>query len=197
MNILYLTNNKAENLLELPSFMEAYGDKVEIYFEKIDEKFIISKKIEFIVSDRYQYIIKKDVIELMKNKIINLHPSYLPWNRGYHSNFWSHYHNTPYGVSIHYVDEGIDTGKIIAQKRVFFNKNQDTLKTCYKKLRINIVELFFNNWVFIRDGKVKVIRHEFKGSHHFKKELDNIFSTLPKGWDTVIKDIIKLGRNNK
>ena len=43
----------------------------------------IIQKIEpdFIVSDRYPYIIKEDILNKFNNRAVNLHPSYLPWNR--------------------------------------------------------------------------------------------------------------------
>ena len=38
---------------------------------------------------------------------------------GEKSNFWPIIEKTPAGVSLHYIDSGIDTGKIISQKKVF------------------------------------------------------------------------------
>ena len=79
-----------------------------------------------------------------QKNIINLHPSLLPWNKGYHSNFWSIYENTPKGVSIHLIDDGIDTGDIVAQSELTYF-DEDTLRTTYKKLRASMVNLFFLN----------------------------------------------------
>jgi len=42
----------------------------------------------------------------------------LPYNKGSHPNFWSFIENSPKGVSIHEIDEGIDTGKLIASKKL-------------------------------------------------------------------------------
>lgn len=188
MKILYLTNKNAENISQLPNFMKTYGDEVEIHFEKINIDFFDNKKIDFIVSDRYQFLIKQDVIEHMEGKIINLHPSLLPWNKGYHSNFWCIYNGTPKGVSIHYVDRGIDTGDIAAQKEVYFLRD-DTLKTTYQKLRVSIVELFFYNWLKIRNNENQRTKQIEKGSVHYKKELDALFDKLPNGWDTKVSEI--------
>ena len=47
--------------------------------------------------------------------------SYLPYNRGAHPNFWSFVNNTVKGVTIHEIDQGIDTGKIILQKSIKFD----------------------------------------------------------------------------
>ena len=52
--------------------------------------------------------------------MINLHISYLPYNKGAHPNFWSWVKNTPKGVSIHLISEKIDAGDIIFQKKLIF-----------------------------------------------------------------------------
>ena len=54
-------------------------------------------------------------------KIINLHISYLPYNKGAHPNFWSFADNTPSGVTIHEVNENLDSGNIIFQKKIEFD----------------------------------------------------------------------------
>jgi methionyl-tRNA formyltransferase len=196
MKILYLTNPNAENLNELPDFMKAYGDEVTIYTQKIDFEYIQSIKADFVVSDRYEFIIKKNIIDQFNNKIINLHPSILPWNKGYHSNFWSIYDNTPKGVSIHVIDVGIDTGHIVAQEEVDYYED-DTLRTTYKKLRATMVKLFFSKWEIIKKEKIDLKKQDTENeSHHFKKEFDQIFYKLPNGWDTKISEIIKL-KNEK
>ena len=196
MKVLYLTNPKAENLNELPDFIKAYGDKVIIYTKKIDAEYIATIKPDFVVSDRYEFIIKKNVINIFNNKIINLHPSLLPWNKGYHSNFWSIYHDTPKGVSIHVIDEGIDTGKIVAQDEIEYF-DDDTLRTTYKKLRASMVKLFFSKWDLIKKENIELIKQDTKNeSLHFKIEFDQIFDKLPMGWDTKVSEIMKL-KNEK
>ena len=44
---------------------------------------------DFIVSYGYRHILSKNILDLLPNKIINLHISYLPYNRGADPNFWS------------------------------------------------------------------------------------------------------------
>ena len=44
---------------------------------------------DLIISFGYKHIIKKEVISNSNIPIINLHISYLPWNKGAHLNFWS------------------------------------------------------------------------------------------------------------
>lgn len=61
-------------------------------------------------------IVKK--VNLLGINVINTHPSYLPYNRGKHPYYWAIVDGTPFGVTIHYVDDGIDTGHILWRKRI-------------------------------------------------------------------------------
>ena len=78
---------------------------------------------DLILSFGYNKIISKKILSKLPKPPINLHISYLPYNKGSHPNYWSFVENTPSGVSIHEVDEGIDTGKIIYRKKLLLKKN--------------------------------------------------------------------------
>lgn len=60
-------------------------------------------------------ILPKIILNLSKRGFINMHPSLLPFNKGRNPNFWALTEQTPYGVTLLFADEGIDTGDIIAQ----------------------------------------------------------------------------------
>jgi len=189
MNILYLTNSDAEKINELPSFMETFGDKVFIKTERFDLNFVKDKKIDFIVCDRAQFLIKKDIIDLLPKKIINLHPSFLPWGRGYYPNYWSIKLKFPHGVTIHFIDEGIDSVDIIAQTKCGYSKTE-TLRTTYSRLRKLMIALFKCCWPEIRLNKMTGIPQNAKnGNIFYKKESQEILEKLPKKWDTIINDI--------
>jgi len=84
-----------------------------------------------LVSYRYKYIIPPQVLADFHPKFrLNLHISYLPWNKGADPNLWSFIDNTLKGVTIHSLDNGLDTGDIAFQKRMFFSPN-DTLATMF------------------------------------------------------------------
>lgn len=51
-------------------------------------------------------------------RVINTHPSYLPYNRGKYPYYWSIVDGTPFGVTIHLVEKGIDTGPILWQEEI-------------------------------------------------------------------------------
>lgn len=64
-------------------------------------------------------LLKKNIIDIPKKGCINLHPSLLPKYRGGYPIFWTYYHfDQKPGVTVHYIDEGEDTGNIIYQESV-------------------------------------------------------------------------------
>jgi methionyl-tRNA formyltransferase len=149
-----------------------------------DEKIQSTVGYDLVISYGYRHILKKEIIESSKAPIVNLHISYLPWNRGAHPNFWSFYECTPSGVSIHLIDEGVDTGAIIYQRYVNFDKEEDTFSKTYKKLIVEIEKLFRDNIDELISKKFIATPQRRKGSYHSVANLPKEFI----GWDTVIKD---------
>lgn len=145
--------------------------------------------IDYIISFGYKHIITKNIIEKFKNKIINLHISYLPYNKGYHPNFWSFYENTPKGVTIHLIDEGIDTGDILIQQLITFNETENTYEKTYNTLIECIQDLFINNCDNILNQSIIPFKQPAGGSFHYKKDLDAVNYLLTEGWNTSIYGI--------
>ena len=144
--------------------------------------------IEHIVSFGYRKIIKKNVLKNLKNPAINLHISYLPYNRGSHPNFWSFVENTPSGISIHEIDPGVDTGGIIYRKKIKFPLNKNlTFKKTHSILLIEIEKLFFKKYKILFNFKYKTKFSKEPGSFHNKRDLPKKF----KNWNVSIKDYLK------
>ena len=162
------------------------GESVIQTSEKITPEFMYLHKINFIVSHGYLHILKKDILDLYPDRAINLHISYLPFNRGFDPNFWSFVENTPKGVTIHYLDEGIDTGDIIVQKKVEFDTKQETLATSYEKLQLTIQDLFKKNWQDIKTIRCKRQKQVGNGTSHKVKDKINLNHLLEDGWDTPL-----------
>ena len=96
-------------------------------------------------------LIKKNLLDLARIGFLNFHPSLLPHNRGRHPNFWSIVEETPFGVSIHWVDETVDGGDVAFQKEIP-KSWVDTGGTLHAKGRAAIVRLFENNFDAIVSG---------------------------------------------
>jgi methionyl-tRNA formyltransferase len=148
---------------------------------------------DFIVSFGYRYIIKKQILTRVTRPIVNIHISYLPWNRGADPNFWSWFDNTPKGVSIHYIDAGIDTGSVLVQEQIIFSEPQkETLATSYQKLQARAVGLFAEKWPLLRAGKI-VAKDQTGGSYHTLKDKERWWPLLPNGYDTPVTWVMEMG----
>ncbi len=169
-----------------PQNNKVYDYLIEKYFvfsteEKLDPSTL--GEFDWVVSYGYRHILKKDHILSTKNPIINLHISYLPWNRGADPNYWSWVENTPKGVTIHAIDEGIDTGDIFIQKEVNFSKNE-TLSSSYNKLKNEIENLFINNFENVVKGCILPQKQKEGGSLHYVKDFPGVES-----WDIKVKKL--------
>ena len=94
-----------------------YPDRIS--HEKDIVRYLLHKNIDFIIFAHYMRIVTKYFLDRFKDKIINIHPSLLPdfkGANGYKDAFEAGANKS--GCTIHFVDEGLDTGKIILQKEV-------------------------------------------------------------------------------
>ena len=92
------------------------------------------RQVEYIVLAGYMRIIGKTLLEAFPMRIINLHPALLPSFPGAHGIADSyHYGVKVFGITIHFVDEGVDTGKIINQF-AFHAEDDDTLESIETKI---------------------------------------------------------------
>lgn len=92
--------------------------------------------IDMLLCCSYSMLIREDVLELVKFNAINLHSSLLPLNRGPNPVQWAIIKGEKFtGVTIHYMDAGIDSGDIIAQLKIDI-LNNDTWVSLNNKLNI-------------------------------------------------------------
>lgn len=142
---------------------------------------------DLVVSFGYRHILKKEIINSSDAPIINLHISYLPYNRGAHPNFWSFFDGTPSGVSIHLIDEGVDTGPVLYQRYVNFSPSENTFAKTYNVLIDEIQTLFEDHIDSIIDKTYQPKPQRHRGTYHSLKDLPQNFS----GWNSEIENEIK------
>jgi len=122
----------------------------------------------------FGYIISREVIDIFPNGCVNLHPAFLPYNRGVYPNVWSIVEETPAGATLHYINEEIDAGNIIAQIEIPVEP-VDTGVSLYRKLEIASLKLFQDNWGEIRSGSnLSVPQDLSKGTSHRIKDVVKI-----------------------
>ena len=151
--------------------------------EHIEKKVDAISGYDFVVSYGYGHILKRNVIEGFGCPIFNLHISYLPYNRGAHPNFWSFYKSTPAGVTIHLIDDGVDTGPIVSQRYVNFREEDDTFVKTYAVLIKEIENLFLDCIESLLADEWVAKEQIGMGTHHYVKDLPSNFS----GWNSNIE----------
>lgn len=81
------------------------------------ENWVRELEPDLIVTYGMSELLKKNIIDIPNKGCINLHFSLLPKYRGSHPIFWTFYnYDLNPGVTVHYIDEGEDTGDIIHQE---------------------------------------------------------------------------------
>lgn len=191
MKLLFLTNNDISQRLVDWLIHSAHED-VEVLNGKISMELVESKKPEFLISYNYRFIIGKDVLDIFNRRAINLHISYLPWNRGASPNIWSFLDETPKGVTIHLLDKGIDSGDILARKKVNIDEDTETLSSSYLLLNNEMQELFITNWGKIKYFKIPPRKQPRGGSSHRKNDFDKIKGILgSEGWNIKVSELVK------
>jgi len=163
--------NEIVKVVNLPRRYIVYGNEINNYSTK---KLFESLDPDIMISAFWGYIIKPYIFNIPKNGSINFHPGYLPYNRGMNPNVWPFIENTPAGVTIHYINEGIDRGDIIAQRKIKIEPI-DNAGTLEKKTWREIVSLFKEVWPRIKSGKIKAKKQNNSiATFHFAKDINKI-----------------------
>jgi methionyl-tRNA formyltransferase len=166
------------------------GEKDEVLqcSEPLERLDLEQLRPEWAVSYGYRHIIRQPELERFHDRIINLHISLLPWNRGADPNLWSWIDDTPKGVTIHYVDAGIDTGDIIAQRQMTFS-GDETLAETYDGLHRAMRGLFRDQWPAISSGHADRRPQAPGGSYHRVADRVRVVHLLVAGWDTPVRNL--------
>ena len=186
--ILFLTNN--ENTNSLYEWLVSHEGKQNVmrFTNRIEIDIINRLKPSYIISYNYKYLIKEDVINYMQGRIINLHTSYLPYNRGSSPNFFSFMEDTPKGVTIHRLEKGLDTGAIYVQKELVFDEGKETFSSSYSALIHAMEELFKENWDKIKTGEIEPVLQQGEGSYHTMRDLNEYRAKCDFGWTDNIAE---------
>jgi len=148
-------------------FIDSKGKDGEQYDREI-AKVLDENKVELILLIGYMRFLSPWFVNKYKNKIMNIHPSLLPkyaggMDKDVHAEVLKNKEKIT-GATLHFVDEGADTGPIIMQKEVRIDKNEtvDSLKEKVQKAEQEIIlkaiDLFGKGKIKVEGKKVKVIQ---------------------------------------
>ena len=169
------------------------GFQVEVSPEPYEKRPSDGFSPDIILSSGYDRLLRPDTVEKFRDHIINLHAAYLPWARGIGTTLFATLLRYPYGVSLHYINESLDTGDLIARK-IFSHAPNDTLRTIYTKLLDLTEDLFFESFSQICSNKSERTSQESFGeikTTRSRAQFEALMDLCPEGYDTLISDLEK------
>jgi len=167
------TASHSDNLIAMCNYLDNnYIIKGSMLKDNIDK--IKNLELDYLICIHFPMIIPQEILDSVKFGVLNLHPAYLPYNRGWHTSTWSILEDTPYGATLHFMDKSIDTGDIINQKKII-KLPTDTGDTLYKKALELEKNLFQESWLNIINNKITRIPQQIhQGTFHKKQDITPI-----------------------
>jgi len=135
---------------------------------------------DMVVSVGFGHRVPVDILDIPDHGCVNLHPGYLPYNRGMSPNVWSIVEDTPAGVTLHYMDEDFDTGGIIAQREVE-TSFADTGKDLHRRLETEQFDLFTDVWPDLAAGDAQPTPQTgTEGTYHTIRDFQRLCEIDPE-----------------
>lgn len=156
-------------------------------------KEFIDLKPDYIITVYWAWILKKEILDSAVKGTINFHPALLPKNRGWYPHVHSIIDESPLGVTLHAMDETVDSGPIWTQKEVQLLP-YDTADKIYYRLQDEIVKLFCETWPKIKGNQlVPKPQDETFAVYHKKSEV-SVMDEIELNKEMKVKDLINLLR---
>lgn len=205
----YISNNSQVCAIVGASIRSQYYEDMKLMAKKLGVAFLIQPKYKskeykkfindiktlnpnILLCNSYSMIVRNDVRSIFNYNCINIHGALLPRNRGPNPTQWAIIKgelNT--GVTIHYMNDDLDSGDIICQKKVPI-EFQDTWVTVKCKLKIATDKLLEHNLQDILSGKNKKIKQDdSKSTVNFRLTPEYPKIDFDKMKDKQIYDLIR------
>ncbi|OIJ18516.1 hypothetical protein BKP45_13195 [Anaerobacillus alkalidiazotrophicus] len=188
--------------LEFESFDFRYSNNnsaLKIKYERSDDFKPVNVKEELeCIINTYELVISLHCKQLFPKKLvenircINIHPGYNPYNRGWFPQVFSILNDLPAGVTIHEMDEHLDHGQIIVQKKIDIS-SWDTSESVYKRILEVELELIEKHLSNILEKKYKAFTPKFEGNVNYKSDFNDLCH-LDLNKSTTLKEAINLLR---
>lgn len=159
------------NKSEAFGLQRAKNHNIKAVFENEEDKIIEilkENKVDLVVLAGYLKIVSPKLVNEYKNRIINIHPSLIPafCGKGYYGEKVHQgvidYGAKVTGATVHFVDEGADTGPIIMQKTVEVKQDDDAKKLATRVLDVEheiltkSIAMFCENKLTVQGRRVHI-----------------------------------------
>lgn len=164
IEVMFIVPRNDTKDMTLKGYCEKYGiDYITGAYINTDEFYetAASYNCDLFVSMSYNQIFKSKILNLPPLKTINCHAGKLPFYRGRNILNWVLINDEhEFGITVHYIDEGVDTGDIILQ-RTFPITDEDTYSSLLDVAHVECAQLLYDT-----------LKLFLKGSVEAKKQID-------------------------
>jgi len=126
----------------------------------------------------FDYVLDDRFLKLPRVDTINVHPGYLPYNKGFFYYVWSVLDGTPAGVSVHRMNELADAGALYSQAEVAVTP-EDTGDTLYRKHEDAAIALFKATLPSVLNGTYRSHPQRHPGTRHKLGEMRELLQLDP------------------
>jgi methionyl-tRNA formyltransferase len=128
-------------------------------------------ELDYVFGVHFPLIVPSGVLAIPRRGMLNLHPAYLPYNRGWHTPSWALLDETPIGATLHFMDSGVDTGDIVHQRELAVSP-ADTAHSLYQRLLDLELQVFREAWPgLVADRYPRRRQDPGAGSVHKRRDL--------------------------
>lgn len=142
------------------------------------EEIIAPLAPDYLACFYFDYVLDDRFLSLPSVDTINVHPGYLPYNKGFFYYVWSVLDGTPAGVSVHRMNQLADAGDLYAQALIEVTP-EDTGDTLYAKHEDAAVALFKATLPSILDGTYRSHYQRHVGTRHKLGEMRDLLQLDP------------------
>lgn len=128
--------------------------------------------LDFALSVHFGRLIREPLLSAPRWGWLNLHPSFVPYNRGWHTPTWAILEGTPFGVSLHRMVEEVDAGPVLRRRRVAVGP-ADTAQSLYQRALAAELVLLQETWPTIVGGEWDLRPNRVEqGTVHSRSDLE-------------------------
>jgi phosphoribosylglycinamide formyltransferase-1 len=112
--------------------------------------------VELVILAGYMKLVGDEIVDAFPNRIMNIHPALLPCFPGEHGVADALEHGVKVtGVTVHFVDKGLDTGPIVAQEAVPVEEGDD-VETLHNRIHLSEYRIYPRAITLFAQGRLEV-----------------------------------------
>ena len=180
-----------EELIKISGLEDKFIFKGNDFKSEKSLRLLVGLDLDYIIGIHFPYIVPSNVLNMPKVGVLNLHPAFLPFNKGWHTPSWAIIDNTPYGATLHFMAGALDEGDIIHQKKLEVALT-DTANTLYQKVLELEKEVFYEAYEDLLTLKPKRNKQSSEGTSHIRRDLKSVQEVSLESNINVLEFINKL-----